>query len=69
MADPLTLVGGIAAVIQIVEALTRLSSKLRFYIRTVRYAPREVQQFHLDLSNFSASLRMFHNQSEKWLQN
>lgn len=68
MADPLTIVGGIAAVIQIAEALTCLTSELRTCIRTVRYAPQEVQQFHLDLSNFSASLRMFYKQSNTWLE-
>jgi hypothetical protein len=66
--DPLTALGGIAAVIQIADALTRLTSEMRLYLHTVRYAPQEVQQFHLDLSNFSTSLRMFYEKSETWLQ-
>lgn len=67
MADPLTIVGGLASIIQIADALTRLSSELRHCIRTIRSAPREVQHFSLDLTNFTASLRMFYNHCATWL--
>jgi hypothetical protein len=50
------------------DAFLKLASELRHFIRTVRYAPQQVHQFRRDLSNFSASLQMFGETSEKGLK-
>jgi hypothetical protein len=68
MAEVLAVFGGVAGGIQLADAFLKLASKLRHCIRTVRYAPQQIHQFRLDLSNFSASLRMFVETSEKGLK-
>jgi hypothetical protein len=68
MAELLAVFGGVAGCIQLADAFLKLASKLRHCIRTVRYAPQQIHQFRLDLSNFSASLRMFGETSEKGLK-
>ncbi|OAF98548.1 uncharacterized protein CC84DRAFT_519888 [Paraphaeosphaeria sporulosa] len=68
MAEVLAIVGGVAGGIQMADAFLKLASELRHFIRTVRYAPQQVHQFRRDLSNFSASLRMFGETSEKGLK-
>lgn len=59
MIDPISIVGLLASINTIADALTHLSSQFRRFIHTVRYAPKEVRSFHRDLSTFSASLRWF----------
>jgi hypothetical protein len=68
MADPLSVVGLLASIIQIADALTRLSLEFKRCLHSVRYAPQEVKCFHRDLSNFSASLRWFHGTSKTCLR-
>ncbi|KAF9735605.1 hypothetical protein PMIN02_008705 [Paraphaeosphaeria minitans] len=67
MVELLGAVGLFASIIQIADALTRLSSEFRRFVHTVKYAPQEVKYFHRDLSNFSASLRWFHRISKSCL--
>jgi hypothetical protein len=68
MAEVLAVFGGVAGGIQLADAFLKLASELRHCIRTVRYAPQQIHQFRRDLSNFSASLRMFGETSEKGLK-
>jgi hypothetical protein len=69
MPEPVTVVGGIASIIQIADAFIRLSSACDHFVRTVRHAPQELRSFHLDLSRLSFDLLMFHRISDKWLAN
>lgn len=68
MAEILAALGGVAAGIQLADAFSKLATELRHCIRTVRYAPQQIHQFRRDLSNFSASLRMFGETSEEGLK-
>jgi hypothetical protein len=68
MAEVLAVFGGVAGGVQLADTFLKLASELRHCIRTVRYAPQQIHQFRRDLSNFSASLRMFGETSEKGLK-
>ncbi|KAF2438700.1 hypothetical protein P171DRAFT_490753 [Karstenula rhodostoma CBS 690.94] len=68
MIDPFSVAGLLASIIQIADALTRLSLEFERCLHTVRHAPQEVKSFHRDLSNFSASLHWFYEISESCLR-
>src|SRR4051794_17645720 len=67
MADPLSIVGGVAAILQISDCLTTSVRRLRHCIKTVRYAPQEVKQVRDQVSVFTTSLQLFYDYSVEFL--
>jgi hypothetical protein len=55
------LLGGIAAGLQIAQALSQLSTKLNHCITTMRKAPEQVRAFHTEITVFTQSLETFHS--------
>ncbi|KAI1742698.1 hypothetical protein F4680DRAFT_24434 [Xylaria scruposa] len=59
MAEPLAILGAVAAVSQVTGELVKLTTHLRHYLKVVRSAPEEVQAFVMETSNFTGLLNFF----------
>ncbi|KAI0551559.1 hypothetical protein F4679DRAFT_538359 [Xylaria curta] len=59
MAEPLAILGAVAAVSQVTGELVKLTTHLRHYLKIVRSAPEEVQAFVMETSNFTGLLNFF----------
>ncbi|KAI1416269.1 hypothetical protein F5Y13DRAFT_186521 [Hypoxylon sp. FL1857] len=61
MAEALTLIGGLAAIMQLSGSLVRLTKDLVVCVRTIRSAPKEIEGFILETQIFTAELYYFHD--------
>ncbi|KAI8946946.1 hypothetical protein F4801DRAFT_31911 [Xylaria longipes] len=59
MAEPLAIIGAVAAVSQVTGELVKLTTNLRHYLKVVRRAPEEIQAFMMETSNFTGLLNFF----------
>ncbi|TRX95747.1 hypothetical protein FHL15_003301 [Xylaria flabelliformis] len=59
MAEPLAIIGAVAAVSQVTGDLVKLTTHLRHYLKVIRSAPEEVQAFVIETSNFTGLLNFF----------
>ncbi|KAI1653352.1 hypothetical protein F4813DRAFT_259566 [Daldinia decipiens] len=60
MTDPLTLIGGLAAIMQLAGSVVKLTRELRVCVRAIRSAPKEIEGFILETSIFTDHLCYFH---------
>lgn len=60
MADQLSTVGGIDAVMDISQALLHVTSKLKLCLRTTSYVPTEIDHLSRECLSFSTELRWFY---------
>ncbi|KAI1800682.1 hypothetical protein F4811DRAFT_556618 [Daldinia bambusicola] len=60
MAEALTLIGGLAAIMQLAGSVVKLTKELRVCVRTIRSAPKEIEDFILQTSIFTDLLCYFH---------
>lgn len=67
MAEVLAIIGGVAAFTQLASTLTKLSSKLRHCVESMRCAPQEIEHFRQELIIFAGSLRHFKSLCDDWL--
>ncbi|KAI0137953.1 hypothetical protein F4776DRAFT_670928 [Hypoxylon sp. NC0597] len=61
MAEALTLIGGLAAIMQLSGSLVKLTKNLVVCVRTIRSAPKEIEGFILETQIFTAELCYFHD--------
>ncbi|OTB15162.1 hypothetical protein K445DRAFT_124257 [Daldinia sp. EC12] len=61
MAEALTLIGGLAAIMQLAGSVVKLTKELRVCVRTIRSAPKEIRYFMLETSIFTDQLCYFHD--------
>ncbi|KAI1481206.1 hypothetical protein F4774DRAFT_61290 [Daldinia eschscholtzii] len=61
MAEALTLIGGLAAIMQLAGSMVKLTKELRVCVRTIRSAPKEIRYFMLETSIFTDQLCYFHD--------
>ncbi|KAI0466740.1 hypothetical protein F4859DRAFT_526416 [Xylaria cf. heliscus] len=59
MAEPLAIIGAVAAVTQVTGDLVKLTTNLRRYLKVIHRAPEEVQAFVMETSNFTGLLNFF----------
>ncbi|KAI0844690.1 hypothetical protein F5Y00DRAFT_273615 [Daldinia vernicosa] len=60
MAEALTLIGGLAAIMQLAGSVVKLTRDLRVCVRAIRSAPKEIRYFILETSIFTDQLCYFH---------
>ena len=65
MAEALAALGGLSAVLQIADGMTKTISRISSCIDTMRKAPKQVQDFEIQSVNFSNNLHMFYDLSEE----
>ncbi|KAI1142566.1 hypothetical protein F5Y05DRAFT_231182 [Hypoxylon sp. FL0543] len=61
MADPFSLIGGLAAIMQLSGSLVKLTKNLLYCMRTIRSAPEEIEAFILETQLFTDHLFYFHD--------
>ncbi|KAI0885437.1 uncharacterized protein GGS22DRAFT_129188 [Annulohypoxylon maeteangense] len=61
MAEALTLIGGLAAIMQLSGTMVNLTGNLRTCVNTIRSAPKEIESFILETSVFTDLLCYFHD--------
>ncbi|KAI8625753.1 hypothetical protein F5Y19DRAFT_243269 [Xylariaceae sp. FL1651] len=59
MADPLTIIGSVAAISQLTSGLVKLTTDLRQHAKDIHKAPEELEFFLLETSNFTGLLNYF----------
>ncbi|KAI0186380.1 hypothetical protein EV127DRAFT_514405 [Xylaria flabelliformis] len=59
MAEPLAILGAVAAVSQVTGDLVKLTTHLRHCLKVIHGAPEEVQAFVIETSNFTGLLNFF----------
>ncbi|OTA70523.1 hypothetical protein K449DRAFT_428064 [Hypoxylon sp. EC38] len=69
MAEALTLIGGLAAIMQLSGSLVRLTKDLVVCVRTIRSAPKEIEGFILETQIFTAELYYFHDLAKESAKN
>ncbi|KAI0108137.1 hypothetical protein F4814DRAFT_426923 [Daldinia grandis] len=65
MAEALTLIGGLTAIMQLAGSVVKLTRKLRVCVRAIRSAPKEIRYFILETSIFTDQLCYFHELAKK----
>lgn len=65
MAEALTLIGGLAAIMQLAGSVVKLTRDLRVCERTIRSAPKEIRYFILETSIFTDQLCYFYELANK----
>ncbi|KAI8957264.1 hypothetical protein F5Y11DRAFT_98352 [Daldinia sp. FL1419] len=60
MPDPFTLIGGLAAVMQLAGTVVKPTKDLRVCVRTIRSAPKEIRYLILEISISTDQLCYFH---------
>ncbi|KAJ2968787.1 hypothetical protein NUW58_g10143 [Xylaria curta] len=68
MAEPLTIIGAVAAVSQVTGEFVKLTTKLRHYLKVISRAPKEAQAFLLETSNFTGLLNFFADLADRPVQ-
>ncbi|KAI0864906.1 hypothetical protein F4860DRAFT_383154 [Xylaria cubensis] len=68
MAEPLAILGAVAAVSQVTGDLVKLTTRLRHCLKVIRSAPEEVQAFVIETSNFTGLLNFFTELAEHTVQ-
>ncbi|KAI1773427.1 hypothetical protein F4818DRAFT_109063 [Hypoxylon cercidicola] len=61
MAEALSLIGGLSAIMQLAIYLVKSTKKLGDCVETIRSAPKEIKYFILETSIFTDQLRYFHD--------
>ncbi|KAI0842612.1 hypothetical protein F5Y06DRAFT_292545 [Hypoxylon sp. FL0890] len=69
MAEALTLIGGLAAIMQLSGSLVKLTKDLVVCVRTIRSAPKEIEGFILETQIFTAELYYFHDLAQESAKN
>lgn len=65
MADQLSTVGGIDAVMDVSHSLLHSTSKLKLCLRTASYVPPDIEDLSRECLSFSTELRWFHKRYQK----
>ncbi|KAI2467551.1 hypothetical protein F4781DRAFT_307930 [Annulohypoxylon bovei var. microspora] len=66
MAEALTLIGGLAAIMELSGTMVKLTRDLRVCVNTIRSAPKEIESFILETSIFTDLLCYFHNLTKEF---
>lgn len=66
MAEALTLIGGLAAIMQLSGSMIQLTRTLRKCVDTICSAPKEIESFILETSIFTAQLGYFHSLTKEF---